>query len=329
LDSNKADDLVQQVWLSALNSKAPPRPGTDLRPWLKVVTRNALSQFHRSDVRRTTRERKDPKSELLVEASFSQQRERTAILEKLVGEMEEPYQSILRLRFYEELNLRGIAKRQGITYKMAKTRLRRALDQLRGMLDRRYGSREAWGILLLPLCPVGMAPKGGATASVSAKWAYGLCASVLLFLPAFVAISSGGGPTTSKGERFAALDQKGAQSAAAESQLPSADKMLIPDQEAAEAAFVQTQRTEPFESTEDSGNPGSLSKSESSPSGGKRGKIQGTFRGAIKDLRPIPIPWKRRSSLDPHQGPWPDSTNKAGNQPSSDLIIPWADLQAH
>jgi len=246
-DSSRADDVIQNVWLSALHSKAPLKKNKDLRPWLKVVTKNVLSQIKRADLRRTARERKDPKPELFIEASFLQQRETVSILEKIVSELEEPYRSVVRQRFFEDLSIEEIAQKQGIYYDTAKTRLRRALGQLREILDKRYGSREVWTVFFLPLCKL-QQPATGATASATAKWTVGICAGVLAFVPAFVAIYRPGEPNRSNEQARVVLEEKNKMAGAAVSESSPHDELTISISERANPFASQSQNPESVES---------------------------------------------------------------------------------
>src|SRR5688572_11481825 len=55
LDEQRADDLVQQAWLAALEK--PPATGAPIRAWLARVVRNVAWKERRSATRREERER--------------------------------------------------------------------------------------------------------------------------------------------------------------------------------------------------------------------------------------------------------------------------------
>ena len=55
LDEHRADDVVQETWLAAL--QRPPGFGGNLRSWLGTVVRNFAFMARRSDQRRMRRER--------------------------------------------------------------------------------------------------------------------------------------------------------------------------------------------------------------------------------------------------------------------------------
>src|SRR6185503_5300852 len=76
--------------------------------------------------------------------------ERVLVQRELVSavlELDEPYRSIVLLRYFEELPPREIAARTGIPLATVQSRLQRALARLRERLD---GEHQAWAALLLP-----------------------------------------------------------------------------------------------------------------------------------------------------------------------------------
>lgn len=150
-DPHRADDLVQQTWVAALEH--PPGPSVSLQRWLAAVMRNFARQVRRGELRRIDRESRSahaearPSAHETVEA-IAVQRE---LFEAVIG-LDEPYRTTIFERFYEDLPPREIARRHGIPVKTVKTRLTRGLEKLRVDLDRRHGGRrEAWLPALLPL----------------------------------------------------------------------------------------------------------------------------------------------------------------------------------
>lgn len=150
-DPNRADDLVQQTWVAALEH--PPGPSVSLRRWLAAVMRNFARQVRRGELRRIDRESQSARPEARPSAhesveAIAVQRE---LFEAVIG-LEEPYRTTIFERFYEDILPREIARRHGVPVKTVKTRLSRGLEKLRADLDRRHkGRREAWLPALLPL----------------------------------------------------------------------------------------------------------------------------------------------------------------------------------
>lgn len=150
-DASRADDLVQQTFVAALEH--PPGPTTPLRRWLGAVVRNFARQDRRGELRRRQRESAAARPESA--ASAHEAVEAVAIQRALfdaVLALDEPYRSTILQRYYEGLPPREIARRQRAPVKTVKTRLARGLEKLRAALDREHGGdRQAWLPALLPL----------------------------------------------------------------------------------------------------------------------------------------------------------------------------------
>ncbi|MEO6707939.1 MAG: sigma-70 family RNA polymerase sigma factor, partial [Planctomycetota bacterium] len=67
--------------------------------------------------------------------------------------LEEPYRSVLVLRYFDGLSAKEAAARLGISHESARQRISRGLGKLRVRLDREHGSRGAWLAVLAPLAP--------------------------------------------------------------------------------------------------------------------------------------------------------------------------------
>jgi RNA polymerase sigma-70 factor (ECF subfamily) len=151
IDESRAADLEQQVWLAALEH--PPREARSLRAWLGTVLRNSAAKMRRSEERRGRREEAAPPrlappgpEELVAEAEAHERVVREVLA------LEEPYRSTVLLRYFEDLSASDVAVRMGVPPETVRTRLRRALEQVRDRLDREHhGDRRAWCLLLLPL----------------------------------------------------------------------------------------------------------------------------------------------------------------------------------
>ncbi len=73
-------------------------------------------------------------------------------LVEAVLHLSEPYRFTVLLRYFEDLPPRDIARRADVPVETVRVRLRRALRQLRGRLDRLHDDdRRAWSLALLPL----------------------------------------------------------------------------------------------------------------------------------------------------------------------------------
>ncbi len=182
-DADLADDLTQEVVVRALEQQ-PQRIGM-VRGWLATVLRNLVSERHRRDRARESRERASarpeptPPTDELVERLHVQRQ-----LAEAIYALEEPFRTTVLLRFYENLPPRKIAARQGVPVATVKSRLHRGLAMLRTRLDESYGSdRRAWVCALLPLAnrigPVAAVTTVGGIAVNTKLWIIGAAALVV------------------------------------------------------------------------------------------------------------------------------------------------------
>ncbi|HTX71868.1 MAG TPA: RNA polymerase sigma factor [Rectinemataceae bacterium] len=151
-DDPSADDLVQLALLEAL--RRPSRGIRVLGGFLRSVLLSVHGHLKREEARRRNREMASASPE--VDSSTPEAvLERLELREKVVEQvslLDEPYRATALLRFFEDMSLKAIARRQGVSVDTVKTRLRRALDLLRSRFDRIYGGdRKAWCLAFLPL----------------------------------------------------------------------------------------------------------------------------------------------------------------------------------
>lgn len=149
----EVDDLVQESWLAALCSSPPRR---SMRGWLAGLARNAARRTRRGPGVKldcaTLADGRAPAHELLARAELQER------LIAAVRALREPYRSTVLLHYFEELSLERVARRTGVPASTARTRLARALAELRHRLaDERGGA--------LPAFLVELARHGGASAS--------------------------------------------------------------------------------------------------------------------------------------------------------------------
>ena len=156
-NSDQAEDVAQDAWIDAL--ERPPRDERNLRGWLAQVVRNAARQERRSQTRRAAREREVARPEALPStAELVAQAELQREVVAHVLALEEPYRTTVLLRFFQGLDAREIASRQAVPLATVRTRLQRALVQLRERLDRAHGERSSWCAALLVLTKVRSTP---------------------------------------------------------------------------------------------------------------------------------------------------------------------------
>jgi RNA polymerase sigma factor (sigma-70 family) len=154
------DDLVQETVIAAW--KANPQTAADrpLRPWLAAVARNRARMNARARTRREQREHEGaaavtPSAALRPDDELARIRALQAVAAAL-DELPELDRRIIIRRFVDEENATQIGERLGIPAATVRSRLRRALTQLRASLDERH---RGWALVL-----VGPVPRGESAA---------------------------------------------------------------------------------------------------------------------------------------------------------------------
>ena len=150
-DEHEAEDNVQQTWLTALEH--PPRHRGNLRAWLGTIARNLALRRLRRASRRAQRERKVAQPEQVPSGEgLAIRRDVRRKVVDAVMNLEEPYRSTVVLRYFRQMTPLAIAGKEGIPVETVKTRLRRALNQLRHRMDRAHeGNRATWALALAPI----------------------------------------------------------------------------------------------------------------------------------------------------------------------------------
>jgi RNA polymerase sigma-70 factor (ECF subfamily) len=159
-DPDLAEELVQETWRRALET--PPTaeiPEHGLRAWFARVMRNLVSDKQAESDLRSWHERHASRPEAW---SHTELHDRVLLQKELadaVLSLEEPYQSVITLRYLEGLTPKEIAKRQDISYAAVRTRISRGLAMLRARLDREHGGdRAAWCAIFMGWIAKGPAP---------------------------------------------------------------------------------------------------------------------------------------------------------------------------
>lgn len=148
IDSSAADDVTQDAYVKAC--ERPPK--SKIRAWFYTVTRNlAFDRIRRARTRRD-REVRAVRSESVPSAADVYEREgaRRRIVDAVLS-LNEPYKSVILLRFFEDLQPREAARRLNIPIETFRTQQKRAMQQLRARLDSEFGGRGNVYSILIPL----------------------------------------------------------------------------------------------------------------------------------------------------------------------------------
>ncbi|GEM_PF-2232972 len=154
VDPNVADDVLQRVCLLALEN--PPRDLSGeqgLRRWLSSATRRLVHHSQRSQSRRARRERGAARPEELPStATVAERRELMRTLVDALTGLDEPYFTVLTLRYFDGLTIAEIATREQVSRELVRTRLSRGRTKLRARLQPGEGDdRERWLAALGPM----------------------------------------------------------------------------------------------------------------------------------------------------------------------------------
>ncbi len=162
-DPDLADELAQETALVALSRSSRVDP--EERSWRIGVLRRLISNRIRARARRHDREAlairppTAPSAEELVE-----QVEIVRALSDAVLALEEPYRRTVILRYFHDLSAAEIARRTGDPEPTVRSRLQRALVQLRESLDSRSGGDcRKWAVPIITW--IGLTAGGAGTAS--------------------------------------------------------------------------------------------------------------------------------------------------------------------
>src|SRR5262249_22717716 len=148
-DDHAAEDVVQETRLLAWQH--PPKLPARAGGWLRRIARNVGSRMRARDDARVARERAAAPNERVAPTDELGARVQMQRAPADAGRARaEPYRSAVLLRFFDDLPPRAIAERLALPVETVRTRLKRALEQLRARLDREYGARDSWALVLLP-----------------------------------------------------------------------------------------------------------------------------------------------------------------------------------
>lgn len=166
-----ADDVVQEAYRIALAARATELGY--LPKWLRVTLHHLARGWRRGEVRRAAREqvvasrREDAGAD---PQALAQRAELARDVVAAVHELEEPFRTVVVLRFWHGLMPEAIAAQLGVPRNTVRSRLQRALERLRERLDAKYGARERWSGPLVAFAGVREATATGAAAVGAVSW---------------------------------------------------------------------------------------------------------------------------------------------------------------
>lgn len=172
-----ADDIAQATLHQALAQKNL-QPGP-LGGWLQRTLVNFARQWRRGERRLATRHQALPRPEAPAEPRETlARREVLQSVTTAVLQLDEPYQTAIFLRYFEDLPPRAIAARTGTNLATVKSRLARGLLLLRARLDRDH--RADWRLGLATTFGLGLPMAAAGLTLTSGAWLVGTTTKTLL-----------------------------------------------------------------------------------------------------------------------------------------------------
>ncbi len=138
----EVDDLVQEVFLSALRQLHALRDVTRFGAWLGTIARNRANDYFRRAI--PDEKVTEPVDEDRAESRSSDHaaEQEAAMILEIVRTLSEPYREPLILRLVEGMTGPEIAARTGLTHGSVRVNLYRGMQQLREKLNERASSIE-------------------------------------------------------------------------------------------------------------------------------------------------------------------------------------------
>lgn len=138
-----AEELTQETFFKVLKSIHKFRGECDIRVWLCQIAKNTFYSYCEKNRKEILEEVEEP----LAAGTISLEknivnRERAAVLKKLLADMEEPYRKVFHLRVFGELSFRKIGEAFGRTENWARVTYYRARCSLAKEMEDKYGRDE-------------------------------------------------------------------------------------------------------------------------------------------------------------------------------------------
>jgi RNA polymerase sigma-70 factor (ECF subfamily) len=132
----EVDDLVQEVFLSALRQLHALRDVARFGAWLATITRNRANDYYRKAGPEEARTEPDLEVENAERGNAHAQEQQAAVILELIRNLPETYREPLILRLVEGMTGPEIAARTGLTHGSVRVNLCRGMQLLREKLGR-------------------------------------------------------------------------------------------------------------------------------------------------------------------------------------------------
>ena len=140
----EVDDLVQEVFLSALRQLHALRDISRFGAWLGAITRNRANDYFRKSIPEAKVTEPEHENQAESRATDHAAEQEAAMILEAVRGLPEPYREPLILRLVEGMTGPEIAARTGLTHGSVRVNLCRGMQLLRGKLEAKAkGHHEA------------------------------------------------------------------------------------------------------------------------------------------------------------------------------------------
>ena len=130
----EVDDLVQEVFLSALRQLHGLRDISRFGAWLGTITRNRANDYFRKSIPETNVTEPVSENQAETPATNNATEQEAAVILAVVRKLPEPYREPLILRLVEGMTGPEIAERTGLTHGSVRVNLYRGMQLLREKL---------------------------------------------------------------------------------------------------------------------------------------------------------------------------------------------------
>jgi RNA polymerase sigma-70 factor (ECF subfamily) len=143
-DSGHAEDLTQETYARAWAAVGGLRKAASLRAWLLTIARNEFLKRARAGHPETTAldDLPEPRDEVPGAESEVVRSERDRGLRRAVAHLPPDLMEAVALHYFQDLSLREVGAVLGIPAGTAKSRVHRALDCLRALLQQQEADHE-------------------------------------------------------------------------------------------------------------------------------------------------------------------------------------------
>jgi RNA polymerase sigma factor (sigma-70 family) len=168
-DAHLADDVAQSVFAD-LARKAPSlQERSGLTGWLYTSTRFAAAQLVRGERRRRTHEQEAQTMHELQATPDVDWNQLRPVIDEALDELDDHDREAVLLRFFENQPLAAVGARFSLSADAARMRVERALDKLRGLLERRGIASTSAALATVFTSQSGMMAPAGIVARIVAS----------------------------------------------------------------------------------------------------------------------------------------------------------------